>query len=67
MSTPRTAGRLNFKGDIRATVQPRTYDTEHGPMKVESASYDEEADRTTLHLVPVAVDMAPFVSEASFR
>lgn len=48
-----TAGKLNFKGDIRSTFQPRVYVTAHGLMAPEAVEYDEERDVTTMHLAPV--------------
>lgn len=55
----RTEGRLNFKGDVRTTIQPRVYDTAHGVMVGESVSYDEDTDLTTLHLVEHPMGVRP--------
>src|SRR5690606_31487913 len=37
---------LNFRGDIRATMEPRVYDTYRGPMITAVVEYDEEAGVT---------------------
>jgi hypothetical protein len=44
---------LNFRGDIRATMEPRVYDTYHGPMIPAVVEYDEEVDVTRLGLVDI--------------
>lgn len=56
-------GQLNYRGDIRETMEPAVMSTPRGPVLPAAVEYDEKTDLTSVYYVPLLDGLSAVAAE----